>query len=157
MGASDYLSKPIDWRRLLTVLDKFRSPVAPPLALVVEDDADTREMLRRNLEKNGWEVAQADNGLVALCRVLERAPSVILLDLMMPEMDGFEFVRELRQRDPGRNIPIVVITARHLTEEDDTQLNGQVIQILEKGSLRTEELLCELQRLLPPAAAKSST
>jgi CheY-like chemotaxis protein len=146
LGASDYVPKPIDWNRLLSIIDKHHSTNA--LALIVEDDANTREMLERNLRKHGWQTATAGNGIDALARVSERTPSVILLDLMMPEMDGFEFMQALRQRDDGRKIPVVVITARELTEEDCSRLNGQVIRILQKGAFRTEELLDELRLLL---------
>jgi CheY-like chemotaxis protein len=146
LGASDYVPKPIDWNRLLAIIGKHHS--ANALALIVEDDANTREMLERNLRKHGWQTGVAANGIDALARVSGRTPSVILLDLMMPEMDGFEFMQALRQRDDGRDIPVVVITAKELTEEDRRRLNGQVIRVLQKGAFHTEELLEELRLLL---------
>ena len=148
LGASDFLSKPIEWDRLATILNKYRQGAAAQFALVVEDDPAARDMLQRNLERHGWEVAVAENGRVALERIAKRAPSVILLDLMMPEMDGFEFVRELRQRESGRHIPVIVITAKELTDEDRKRLNGHVVQILKKGKFNTEELLRELRGVL---------
>ena len=124
--------------------------------LVVEDDASVRELLQRNLEKDQWTVALAENGRVALERIAEARPSLILLDLMMPEMDGFEFMDALRQREGGRDIPVVVITARQLSEEDRRRLNGQVVRIIQKSQTTAEEVLAELRRLMPKGAAGSS-
>jgi len=148
LGASDYLTKPIDWERLLSVLKKYRKDGPARQVLVVEDDPQTREMLRRALRKEGWDVAEAENGRVALERITAQVPSLILLDLMMPEMDGFEFMHELRQRADSRHMPVIVVTAKDITEEDRRRLNGHVIEILQKGAHGTEDLLREIRRLL---------
>jgi CheY-like chemotaxis protein len=121
---------------------------------VVEDEAETREMFRRAAEKHGWQVIEAENGRVGLERVKAQIPGVILLDLMMPEMDGFAFLDELRQRPDCRNVPVIVVTAKDLTEEDRRRLNGQVIQILQKGSHSPRELLEEIHKLLGNAAPR---
>jgi len=152
LGASEYLTKPIDWKRLTAVLQKYGEQSGTRRVLVVEDDASVRELLQRNLEKEGWSVALAENGRVALDRIAEATPALILLDLMMPEMDGFEFMEALRQRECGRGIPVVVITARQLTEEDRRRLNGRVVRILQKSQISTEELLSEVRRLLAEMA-----
>ena len=115
--------------------------------LVVEDDAATREMLRRTLEKEGWKVVEAENGRVGLEKLDAGIPTMILLDLMMPEMDGFEFMQALRERPDGRLVPVVVITAKDITVEDRRRLNGQVAKILQKGTTSSEELLAELRAL----------
>jgi signal transduction histidine kinase/CheY-like chemotaxis protein/streptogramin lyase len=148
LGAADYLTKPIDWKRLTLVLERYRDRSSPGRVLVVEDDASVRELLQRNLEKEGWTVALAENGRVALERIAEARPSLILLDLMMPEMDGFEFMDALRQRGGGRDIPVVVITARQLSEEDRRRLNGQVVRIIQKSQTTAEEVLAEVRRLM---------
>ncbi len=150
LGAADYLTKPIDRDRLLAVLARHRRdrPV-----LVVEDDADTRELLRRLLEREGFAVVEAETGRVALDRVREQPPGLILLDLMMPEMDGFEFLAELRQTG-GRGIPVVVVTAKDLTPADHERLNGQVQRILQKGAYTREDLLAELRELVAGVAAR---
>ncbi len=83
--------------------------------LVVDDDVEVRQLLRRILEPEGYTVVEAENGRVALERLRDVSPSVILLDLMMPEMDGFEFVAEFRRHEPWRAIPIVVVTAKDLS------------------------------------------
>ncbi|MDO9070349.1 MAG: response regulator, partial [Deltaproteobacteria bacterium] len=114
LGASDYLTKPIQRERLLAVLEKYRRHPQPGPVLVVEDDPETREILRRLLEKEGCQVIAAENGRVALERLAESQPMLILLDLMMPEMDGFQFIDRVRQHENWRTIPIVVVTAKDL-------------------------------------------
>jgi len=152
LGASDYLMKPVDAQRLTSVLQKYRHNDPAHPVLIVEDDADTRQMLRRIIENRGWAAAEAENGRAALERLGEAVPSVILLDLMMPEMDGFELVDELRRREEWKSIPVVVITAKDLTAEDRSRLNGHVTKILQKGAsprgYPRDELLAEVCRLV---------
>jgi CheY-like chemotaxis protein len=145
LGAADYMTKPIDRARLTAMLQKYRSQDPAGQVLVVEDDPATREGLARLLEIEGWSVLQAENGRVALERMAVTPPELILLDLLMPEMDGFEFLRKLRKAPAWRSIPVVVITAKDLTEEDHLQLNGHVRMILEKGAYSRVELLHELR------------
>jgi PAS domain S-box-containing protein len=147
LGAADYLTKPIDRDRITTLVTRYRRAAAAQV-LVVEDDDATREMLRRTLANDGWQVGEAENGRVALDRVAEQIPSLILLDLMMPEMDGFEFAAELRRHDAWREIPIVVITAADMTANDRARLSGQVERILPKGAYTRDELLNELRGLV---------
>jgi CheY-like chemotaxis protein len=148
LGAADYLTKPINRDRLGTVLDKYRREAPTRPVLLVEDDLVTRQMMRRALEKEGWAVCEAENGRVALERVAEQRPELILLDLMMPEMDGFEFVAALRTRADWRDIPIVVITAKDITVEDRLRLNGYVEKVLQKGLYNRGELLAEVRSLV---------
>jgi CheY-like chemotaxis protein len=148
LGATDFLIKPIEWDRLITILEKYSPKLASSRILVVEDDPATREMFRRAAENHGWKVTEAENGLVALERIRQEMPGVILLDLMMPEMDGFTFMEELRRQPEYRQIPVVVITAKDLTDEDRRRLNGHVIQILQKGGYSTQKLLDEINYLL---------
>jgi GAF domain-containing protein/CheY-like chemotaxis protein/anti-sigma regulatory factor (Ser/Thr protein kinase) len=151
LGAADYLTKPIERERLLTVLRAHRRdrPV-----LIVDDDAEIRELLRRMLEPEGYAIVEAENGRVALERLRGVSPSVVLLDLMMPEMDGFEFVTEFRGRESWRAIPIVVITARDLSRDDRERLNGYVQKILQKGAHGREELLAEVRELVAASVAR---
>jgi CheY-like chemotaxis protein len=151
LGASDYLTKPIDRERLVTVLRQHRRdrPV-----LVVDDDAGLRQLLRRMLEPEGYAVVEAANGREALERLRDVSPSVILLDLMMPEMDGFEFVAEVRRHEGWRAIPIVVITARDLSREDRERLNGYVEKILRKGTHGRDQLLAEVRDLVAASVAR---
>ncbi|MFQ5936794.1 MAG: response regulator, partial [Acidiferrobacterales bacterium] len=144
LGVADYLTKPINWKRLNAVLQKYQRADASCRVLVVEDDARTRKMMRSRLEKHGWPVTEAENGRAALERMAEQTPDVILLDLMMPEMDGFQFVDQLRLNEKWRTIPVIVVTAKDLTEEDHRRLNGYVESILQKGAYNPEELLREV-------------
>jgi PAS domain S-box-containing protein len=137
LGASDYLTKPIERDRLLRVLRTIAKPGAAdggkPRVLVVEDDARTRTVLRRAMEREGWEVVEAEHGRAALARAGEHMPHLVLLDLMMPEMNGFEFLEALRQMESGRSVPVVVITAKELTDDDRRRLNGGVERVVAKG------------------------
>jgi signal transduction histidine kinase/DNA-binding response OmpR family regulator len=148
LGATDYLTKPIDWNRLAALLRKYRCAQPPCRVLVVEDEADMRDMLCRMLAKAGWVVAEAANGREALARLADDQPQLILLDLLMPEMDGFTFVEILRHQEAWRSIPVVVVTAKDLTPDDRRLLNGYVEQILQKGAYSQEALLYEVRRLV---------
>jgi signal transduction histidine kinase/DNA-binding response OmpR family regulator len=148
LGAADYLTKPIDWERLAAVLQRYECARPPCPVLLVEDDPVMREMLQRRLEKEGWKVIEAENGRVALERMAERRPDLILLDLMMPEMDGFQFLDEIHKREDWRPIPIIVVTAKELTAQDRQRLNGSVEKILQKGAYSREELIREVRDLV---------
>ena len=148
LGAADYLTKPFDREKLVLALRRFRQGSSPRPVLVVEDDPATREVVRRALERDGWVVSEADNGRRALESLSRSVPDLIVLDLMMPEMDGFEFVTELRRSEAGQRIPVVVVTAKDITAEDRKRLNGQVRRIFSKGSFSREELTAELRRAL---------
>ncbi len=148
LGASDYLTKPIQRDRLQAVLAKYCPPSQPATVLLVEDDVETREIVRRLLEKAGIQVMVAENGRVALERLAEGQPGLILLDLMMPEMDGFQFVDHVRQHEAWRGIPIVVVTAKDLTAEDRLRLNGYVADIISKDVRGQEELLAEVSKMV---------
>ena len=147
LGASEYLTKPLDRNRLRAVLARYRQD-GPGDVLVVEDDPATRELLRRMVETEGWNAVTAENGQIALERVRQRAPALILLDLMMPVMDGCQFASELRRHEPWRRIPVIVLTAKDLTPEDRRLLNGDVQGVLRKGALTREELLREIHDLM---------
>ena len=145
LGAADYLVKPIDRDRLVAALAPFRREL--PL-LVVDDEPDVRALLRRMLEREGYAVTEAAGGRAALELVRERPPGAILLDLMMPEMDGFEFLEALRRDEATRAIPVMVITARTLSADDHRRLNGSVERILQKGAYGHDQLLTEVRRLV---------
>ena len=149
LGAAEYLTKPVERAQLSTVLAKYRRGAGGSV-LVVEDDADTRSVLRRSLEKDGWTVDEAENGRVGLERVARTAPAVVLLDLMMPEMDGFEFLEGLPAASPNPAPPVIVLTAKQLTDQDRQRLNGGVTRVLQKaGNGRSgEELIAELRSLV---------
>jgi signal transduction histidine kinase/CheY-like chemotaxis protein len=148
LGAADIATKPVDRARLSEILRKYTCPHPPCPVLLVEDDAATRELTRAILEKEGWKVSEAENGRVALeCMERER-PRLIVLDLMMPEMDGFEFAARVRQKIEWRLIPIVVLTAYDLSIEDRRRLNGYVETVLQKVGDSRDALLHQLREFL---------
>ncbi|HAB18214.1 MAG TPA: response regulator [Verrucomicrobiota bacterium] len=151
LGAADYLIKPIEWNRLVAVLERHCRHRSNPQVLIIEDDPSTRDVLRRAVEKQGWQVVEAENGRVGLERLSVRIPGVILLDLMMPEMDGFSFMEALRRRPDCRQVPVIVVTAKDLTTEDRSRLNGHVIEILQKGGYSTSELIEEIRTAITAA------
>ena len=148
LGASDYMTKPINRDRLVTVLRKHHYGHGPSQVLVVEDEPSIRQMVRRVLEKEGWIVREAENGKAGLRAVAENRPAVILLDLMMPVMNGFDFVQELRKNKEWHDIPIVILTAKDLTVEDRQQLKGNVERVYQKGEYNRDQLLNEVRELV---------
>ena len=152
LGAAGYITKPIDREHLSEVVRRVRSTPGLKNVLIVEDDADARKLMRRLFEKEGWSVSEAENGSVALAAIESSPPSLVLLDLMMPVMDGFEFIEQLRKRSTGRDIPVVVHTAKDLTDQDRQRLRGSVDNVLQKGG-HTNEVVKEVWQALERANA----
>jgi DNA-binding response OmpR family regulator len=146
LGAADYLTKPIDWQRLGAILRRYLSPAQTDAILVIDDDANNREVVRRHLEREGWKTVEAADGEQGLAAFAADRPGLILLDLMMPVLDGFEFLDELTKRFPGHRVPVVVLTAKELTSQDFDRLNGRVARIIEKGDLAHLDALVDLIR-----------
>jgi PAS domain S-box-containing protein len=158
LGAADYLTKPIDWQRLGAILRRYHSPGRPAPVLVVDDDPECRELVRRNLEAEGWRVTEAADGEAGLRMVAADPPALVLLDLMMPGVDGFGFLNEFPKRFPGSRTPVIVLTAKDLTDDDHTRLNGRVARILAKGDLsRLEELIALVRRHVRHGKARAAT
>ncbi|MFN7992760.1 MAG: response regulator [Bryobacteraceae bacterium] len=147
LGASDYLTKPVNREQLRRVLQKYhRHRNVRPL-LLVEDDLVTRDMMRSMLEREGWQVNSAEDGRAALKSLASSQPALILLDLMMPNMDGFEFTRAVARHAEWRSIPIVVITAKDLTPQDREYLNGHVARVLQKGEYSVDDLVRQVREI----------
>jgi signal transduction histidine kinase/CheY-like chemotaxis protein len=147
LGAAGYLTKPIDRDRLRRIMGRFRTPARATRVLLVEDDADQRERLRAWLEGQHWLVQEAANGREALACLQADRPDVILLDLMMPEMDGFAVVAALQKEPRWRDVPVIVITARDLDAQDRARLNSGVQSVLVKEAFRPAELVERIRRL----------
>ena len=141
LGAMEYLSKPVDRNHLIQVLNRCCPSKSAKPILILEDDTTMREMLYRTLTKEGWEVREAENGKVALEQVSREIPGMILLDLLMPVMDGFTFLRELRKEEDWRDIPVLVITSKDITREEKQLLEEKVVTILQKGAYTRRDLL----------------
>jgi len=148
LGATEYLTKPVDRERLAAIIGALRQRAVAGRALVVDDEADSRDMLVRSLQREDWTTTTAVDGRDALAAVAAQKPDLILLDLMMPRMDGFAFVAELRKRQEWRAIPIIVVTAKSLTKEDRQMLEGHVQKVLLKDDFSRDQLLHELTDMI---------
>ena len=156
LGATEFLTKPVQRGQLVQILDRYASEDTERHALVVDDMPENRELLRRALELEGWQVSEAENGQVALDKLAEQTPSLILLDLMMPVMDGFEFVMEMHKMEPSLTTPIVVVTTKDIDEEDRRRLDGNVVGLIEKGGLDRESLLTQLREQVAASKARGT-
>ena len=142
LGAVDYLTKPVNRELLNKALSRYYCAEEDTChVLLVEDDIETREIMARTLDNAGWAVSRAGNGQEALDIMADLQPRLILLDLMMPVMDGFDFLTALRARAEWQHIPVIVITAKDLTTDDRDRLNGRVEDVLEKSAYTREQLL----------------
>jgi len=144
LGAAEYVTKPIDRELLRRVLARYQPGTDAGRVLVVEDDPATSELTRRTLESEGWQVTLACDGKEGLERFDELKPSLVLLDLMMPGMDGFTFLEKIRSAPRSSQTPVVIVTARDLSADDHRRLNGHVTAVLQKGGYSRDELLSEV-------------
>jgi PAS domain S-box-containing protein len=151
LGAAEYMTKPVDRDHLVEVLKKFRNNASTRPVLVVEDDPSVREIIRRALSQEGLKVLEAANGIEALARLAENPPSLILLDLMMPELDGFGFIEELRRSEEWNKIPVVVLTAKDISSEDRSRLEGFTSAVLVKKGQSPDALIREMRDLIQNA------
>jgi CheY-like chemotaxis protein/signal transduction histidine kinase len=149
LGASDYLLKPITREQLTKILQKyhFSHNESARLVMIIDDDPVNRDMVARMLKKAGFRVGKVEDGRIALNYIEKKQPDLILLDLQMPEMDGFEFVARLH-KIYGDSIPVILMTAKDLTKEDRLRLDENVANIFQKGSYSREELLLQVEKLL---------
>jgi signal transduction histidine kinase/CheY-like chemotaxis protein/methyl-accepting chemotaxis protein len=159
LGAADFLTKPVDRQRLATILRDHCAAPSGASILVVEDDLPTREALCRTLASMGYAAHPAVNGRSGLDWLTNHpAPNLILLDLMMPEMDGFEFLRVLRQRPAFVDVPVIVVTAKELTAEDVRILSGQTERIIAKDQAYLTTLAAAVRgRLARPPSGKTES
>jgi signal transduction histidine kinase/CheY-like chemotaxis protein len=148
LGADDYLTKPIDAEALLGVLGRFHVDGGGIPVLVVDDDPLTRDMLRRILSKRGWSVTEAACGSDAISALGRTRPAVVVLDLMMPGMDGFEVLDTMRRETGWRDIPVVVVTAKDLTAEEVTWLNQHAERVFQKGAYKRSELVGVIHKMI---------
>ena len=159
LGAADFMTKPVDRQRLAAILREHCAIPSNAAILVVEDDEPTRELLCLSLENMGYKAHTAFNGRSGLDWLASHpAPSLILLDLMMPEMDGFEFLHELRKQPAFADVPVIVVTAKELTAEDLRILSGQTERIIAKDQSYLTELAAAVHKRLgrrPARAAES--
>jgi CheY-like chemotaxis protein len=152
LGADDYLTKPVQWSRLKSILDRHRNPASPGAALVVEADGKTREELRHLLQQEGWTVTEAENETAALRHMNESPPELILMDLQRPE-NIFGFIKAVRKRPEWRSIAIIGVTDGEITPAERDRLQGQLNEIIQTGTEDSEEELVEELRKIAQARA----
>ena len=148
LGAMDCLTKPVDWPKLELLLNRLTGPARSGRVLVVEDDDANAELLGRLLKNGGWEVERAIHGRDALERIAAAPPGLILLDLNMPEMDGVSFLETLHRHPLAATIPVIVLTAQHLTPADQARLNGRVIEVINRGGTPDTSLLAQIDAIV---------
>jgi signal transduction histidine kinase/DNA-binding response OmpR family regulator len=157
LGASACLVKPLEKERLLTILHSLLEEPLREVAqrqlgnvevLVVEDDPASRALLCRMLQGDPWRITQAENGRIALDKLAASPPHVVLLDLMMPEMDGFDVLAHLRRHPEWRHIPVIIVTAKTLEPHEERLLREGATRIFSKGELEQQSLLSEVRRAL---------
>lgn len=153
LGASEYIMKPVSRDRLIEVMDKYIAIRNNHSVLVIEDDETTSDMMAKLLHRDNYKVVKAQNGKVALEYLKVHIPGLIILDLMMPVMDGFQFVQEIRKHDSWSSIPIVVLSAKSISMEERMKLDGYVKRILQKGSTDHKWLLTEIRRVIEGEAS----
>ena len=122
-------------------LEKYKIISKSKHILVIDDDSTTRIILRKMLDKDGWRVDEAENGKVALDRIKKEKPELILLDLLMPVMDGFKFLKIMKADKSLANIPIIVITSKDLTADDYSFLTANVDKVIQKGDYTRKEII----------------
>ncbi|WP_246849639.1 response regulator [Rubellimicrobium arenae] len=147
LGAADYLTKPIDWQRLKSVVDRHRCQAAPGLALVVESDATTREELAMLLQGEGWRVSETADAGAALSRLRQDGADLILVNVEMPEVGAFDLLRDLRRTPDWRHIPVIGLTEGGLDPGERARLRDQVRQVVRIGEDSLDDLLAEIQRI----------
>ena len=149
LGAVDHLVKPIDKETLIASLRSLKLPSrdGSPRILVVDDDPQTVRLLSTVLISDGYEVLKVYGGSEAIETAISQSPDLIILDMMMPQVDGFQVIRRLTDDARTRDIPIVICTALDLTDEDRDRLNGQIQSIIQKTGNVKEELLAAIKRI----------
>jgi CheY-like chemotaxis protein len=159
LGALDYFVKPVAAKDLMGRLKKFnfaeKARTGDVRVLVVDDERANREWLAGILEPAGFAVISASGGAEAIKLARTRKPDLVLLDLMMPGVSGFDVVEAMRSGEATREIPIMVLTAKELTKADKRQLNGQVSTILRRGSTGASDLLLLLRDVIAERAAQA--
>jgi CheY-like chemotaxis protein len=148
-GAAELLTKPVDRERLAALVTRYgRLPRSGRTLLVVDDDPNLRTLMSRTFTREGWSVVESAGASQALAVLSEERPDVILLDLLMPGMDGFAFLDELSKRAGGLPAPVVVLTGKDLTDNDRQRLAGCVERVLRKAEFSGERLVQTLETVV---------
>ncbi len=147
LGALDYLPKPAEPKTVLSLVNKAVKSKDKHV-LLIDDDEEYREVLSKILGDEGFSVVQAKSGKEAMAKLREARPSLILLDIRMPEMDGFEFLRHLRQADQWKSIPVTILSGADLTDDQLTEVNRQMIDYVRKSDLTLDSIAQTIKKVL---------
>ncbi len=147
LGAESYLVKPVDSKQIVSVIRSYTGTVGGEI-LVIDDNEDFTNFLRSLLEKSSFTIHTARNGIEAMDILSKTVPSLVFLDLLMPEMDGFEVASLMYEDERLRGVPIVVLTAKEVTEQDRTALNSKIKNIVRKEGLTREIILREVNKFI---------
>jgi CheY-like chemotaxis protein len=139
----DYITKPLDFAQFHVNLKKYEVNHEAPLVMVIDDAYDNRVVTSLLLRRAGWRVFSCENGRVGLAQLIERNPAVIILDLKMPDMDGYEFLTHVRKDETWFHVPVIVFTATTPSEEDALRIKGQVAEVVVKGTPQAYHQLVE--------------
>ena len=160
LGQADFLTKPIDRQQLLQMMVKFdlladgkRGKKTPSSILIVDDDPQNIRLVKAMLKPFNMEIMVAEGGKQGLEMALKKKPDLIILDLMMPDVDGFEVVSKLRDDPTGAQIPILIYTAKNVTSEDRERLQGNIQTIIQKGDFGKDRFLEMINNLQTSQAA----
>jgi CheY-like chemotaxis protein len=154
LGAADFVTKPLDNAKIESVLRKYWRDQDHAQVLIVEDDANMRGLLRRLLQRQGWTVAEAVNGQEALEKLRALRPQLVLLDLVMPQINGFEVMEAMRRDKELKDIPIIVVTAMDITAKEADRLKGCVQEIFNKGRYDRKDLVDVVRASIEHRAAR---
>ena len=152
--AKSFSSDKINWKKLSNILENYKSITKSRHILVVDDDETTRTILRKMILKDGWHVEEAEHGKNAIQCINDNKPELMLLDLLMPVMDGFELLNILKADDAWKNIPVIVITSKDLTEEDYAFLTDNVDRVIQKGKYTRKELILRINEAIKESNLK---
>ena len=156
LGASDFLFKPADHDALSEVILRNLRRQEGVKILVIDDDVDTRRLMRMVFENEGWSVIEEVDGDLGLIRVLENYPSAIVLDLNMPRMNGEEFLEQLDTKVEYRDIPVLALTGKNLSDNEKKELMKNVDLLVEKGPHSIDNLLGRLRVLINDESIKTA-
>ena len=141
LGAADYLTKPVDQQRLVSIIRRHCNRQSRSPILIIEDDDSSRQLMAGMLEKEGLKVVAVEDAESGLALLAEQEPALILLDLILPGLDGFQFIEAVHENERWRNIPIVVVTAKDLSPQEHEFLNQSAQKIMKKGVYNRDDLL----------------
>ena len=156
LGAAQVLQKPVGREEIAGAMARLGLSAAggtTSRVLIVDDDPKAVELLAAYLAEPGYVVARAYGGRAAIAAIRENRPDLIVLDLMMPEVNGFDVMEALKASPDSARLPVVVVTAKTLSQEDRAQLNGHVAAVLEKSSFNHGRFLIEVRRALAQRSA----